>query len=226
MPKHIVVTGCSQGLGLALIQGFIDSGHKVSGCSRNTQRMNELREQFGEEHYFEAVDVSDPDQVYSWASNCLEQQGAVDLIVNNAAIINPNARMWEVDDQQWSELININVKGVFYVSKAFLPSLIKANHGVLVNVSSGWGRSAAAEVATYCCSKWAVEGLTRSLAEEVPSGVAAIPLNPGIIHTTLLESCFGSSASHFPSPQQWAETAVPFLLGLSAADNGQPLTVN
>ena len=226
MPKHIVVTGCSQGLGLALIQGFIDSGHKVSGCSRNTQRMNELREQFGEEHYFEAVDVSDPDQVYSWASNCLEQQGAVDLIVNNAAIINPNANMWEVDDQQWSELININVKGVFYVSKAFLPSLIKANHGVLVNVSSGWGRSAAAEVATYCCSKWAVEGLTRSLAEEVPSGVAAIPLNPGIIHTTLLESCFGSSASHFPSPQQWAETAVPFLLGLSAADNGQPLTVN
>ncbi|MFL2866528.1 MAG: SDR family oxidoreductase [Pirellulaceae bacterium] len=226
MPKHIVVTGCSQGLGLALIQGFIDSGHKVSGCSRNTQRMNELREQFGEEHYFEAVDVSDPDQVYSWASNCLEQQGAVDLIVNNAAIINPNASMWEVDDQQWSELININVKGVFYVSKAFLPSLIKANHGVLVNVSSGWGRSAAAEVATYCCSKWAVEGLTRSLAEEVPSGVAAIPLNPGIIHTTLLESCFGSSASHFPSPQQWAETAVPFLLGLSAADNGQPLTVN
>ena len=226
MPKHIVVTGCSQGLGLALIQGFIDSGHKVSGCSRNTQRMNELREQFGEEHYFEAVGVSDPDQVYSWASNCLEQQGAVDLIVNNAAIINPNASMWEVDDQQWSELININVKGVFYVSKAFLPSLIKANHGVLVNVSSGWGRSAAAEVATYCCSKWAVEGLTRSLAEEVPSGVAAIPLNPGIIHTTLLESCFGSSASHFPSPQQWAETAVPFLLGLSAADNGQPLTVN
>ncbi|MDB4863238.1 SDR family oxidoreductase [Pirellulaceae bacterium] len=226
MPKHIVVTGCSQGLGLALIQGFIDSGHKVSGCSRNTQRMNELREQFGEEHYFEAVDVSDPDQVYGWANNCLKQQGAVDLIVNNAAIINPNASMWEVDDQQWSELININVKGVFYVSKAFLPSLIKANHGVLVNVSSGWGRSAAAEVATYCCSKWAVEGLTRSLAEEVPSGVAAIPLNPGIIHTTLLESCFGSSASHFPSPQQWAETAVPFLLGLSAADNGQPLTVN
>ena len=226
MPKHIVVTGCSQGLGLALIQGFIDSGHKVSGCSRNTQRMNELREQFGEEHYFEAVDVSDPDQVYGWANNCLEQQGAVDLIVNNAAIINPNASMWEVDDQQWSELININVKGVFYVSKAFLPSLIKANHGVLVNVSSGWGRSAAAEVATYCCSKWAVEGLTRSLAEEVPSGVAAIPLNPGIIHTTLLESCFGSSASHFPSPQQWAEAAVPFLLGLSAADNGQPLTVN
>ena len=226
MPKHIVVTGCSQGLGLALIQGFIDSGHKVSGCSRNPQRMNELREQFGEEHYFEAVDVSEPDQVYGWANNCLERQGAVDLIVNNAAIINPNANMWEVDDQQWSELININVKGVFYVSKAFLPSLIKANHGVLVNVSSGWGRSAAAEVATYCCSKWAVEGLTRSLAEEVPSGVAAIPLNPGIIHTTLLESCFGSSASHFPSPQQWAEAAVPFLLGLSAADNGQPLTVN
>ena len=226
MPKHIVVTGCSQGLGLALIQGFIDSGHKVSGCSRNALRMDALQERFGDQHYFEGVDVSKPDQVYTWANNCLGRQGPVDLIVNNAAIINPNANMWEVDDQQWSELIDINVKGVFYVSKAFLPSMIKANHGVLVNVSSGWGRSAAAEVATYCCSKWAVEGLTRSLAQELPSGVAAIPLNPGVIHTTLLESCFGSSASHFPSPEQWAEAAVPFLLGLSAAENGQPLSVN
>ena len=152
MPKHIVVTGCSQGLGLALIQGFIDSGHKVSGCSRNPLRMDALQKEFGDQHYFEEVDVSKPEQVYAWANNCLGRQGPVDLIVNNAAIINPNANMWEVDDQQWSELIDINVKGVFYVSKAFLPSMIKANHGVLVNVSSGWGRSAAAEVATYGCS--------------------------------------------------------------------------
>lgn len=226
MNKHIVVTGCSQGLGLALVQGFIAHGHNISGCSRNAERMEELQHQFGDEHNFQAIDVSKPSQVYEWAENCLKRQQTVDLVINNAAIINPNSNMWEVEDQPWSDLVDINIKGVFYVSKAFLPSMIENNHGVLVNISSGWGRSTAAEVATYCCSKWAVEGLTRSLAQEVPSGVAAIPLNPGIVHTTLLESCFGENAHHFPSPQQWAEDAVPFLLGLSAADNGQPLTVS
>ena len=78
MPKHIVVTGCSQGLGLALIQGFIDSGHKVSGCSRNPLRMDALQKEFGDQHYFEEVDVSKPDQVYAWANNCLGRQGPVD----------------------------------------------------------------------------------------------------------------------------------------------------
>ncbi|MBK96631.1 MAG: oxidoreductase [Planctomycetaceae bacterium] len=226
MSKHIVVTGCSQGLGLALIEGFISAGHTVSGCSRNSLKMQELNDQFGEAHYFTDVDVSSAPHVNRWAEACLEKSGPVDLVINNAAIINPNANMWEIEDEQWSQLVDINIKGVFYVCKAFLPSMIANSHGVLVNISSGWGRSAAAEVSTYCCSKWAVEGLTRSLAQEVPAGIAAIPLNPGIIHTSLLESCFGSSASQFPSPQQWAQDAVPFLLGLNADDNGQPLTVN
>ena len=225
MTKHIVVTGCSRGLGLALIRGFIARGHQVSGCSRNAECMQQLQQEFGDDHYFEALDISNATQVSQWAENCLERQGPVDLVINNAAIINPNANMWEVDDQQWSDLVDINIKGVFYVSKAFLKSMVTNNSGVLVNISSGWGRSASAEVATYCCSKWAVEGLTRSLAQEVPDGVAAIPLNPGIIHTELLESCFGSSATQFPSPSQWAEDAVPFLLALKASDNGQPLTV-
>jgi len=225
MTKHIAVTGCSRGLGLALIRGFIALGHKVSGCSRNPECMQQLQQEFGDDHYFEALDISNATQVSQWAENCLKRQGPVDLVINNAAIINPNANMWEVDDQQWSDLVDINIKGVFYVSKAFLKSMVTNNSGILVNISSGWGRSASAEVATYCCSKWAVEGLTRSLAQEVPDGVAAIPLNPGIIHTELLESCFGSSATQFPSPSQWAEDAVPFLLALKASDNGQPLTV-
>ena len=225
MTKHIAVTGCSRGLGLALIEGFIARGHRVSGCSRNVERIQQLQRQFGDGHYFEALDISNATHVYQWAETCLKRHGPVDLVINNAAIINPNANMWEVDDQQWSDLVDINIKGVFYVSKAFLKSMVSNNSGVLVNISSGWGRSTSAEVATYCCSKWAVEGLTRSLAQEVPDGVAAIPLNPGIIHTELLESCFGTSATQFPSPSQWAEDAVPFLLELNASDNGQVLTV-
>ena len=134
--------------------------------------------------------------------------------------------MWDVSEQEFSDVIDTNIKGIYNTIKEFVPNMIKTGKGTVVNFSSGWGRSTSPEVAPYCSSKWAVEGLTRSLAQALPPGVAAIPLNPGIIHTTLLESCFGDSASQFPSPQQWARDAVPFLLGLTAADNGQPLTVH
>jgi len=96
---------------------------------------------------------------------------------------------------------------------------------VVVNFSSGWGRATAAEVAPYCATKWAIEGLTQAFAQELPPGMAAVPLNPGIIDTDMLRSCFGEDAGSYLSPEEWAEKAVPFLLKLGAKDNGKALTV-
>ena len=79
-------------------------------------------------------------------------------------------------------------------------------------------------VGPYCATKWAIEGLTRALADDLPYGMAAIPLNPGIIHTDMLESCFGANAAAYPRAEQWAKKAVPFLLDLGQEDNGDPLT--
>jgi hypothetical protein len=87
--------------------------------------------------------------------------------------------------------------------------MIARSHGVIVNFSSGWGRSTSPEVAPYCATKWAIEGLTRALAQELPRGMAAVPLNPGIIDTDMLRACFGSAASGYPDPKEWAESAVP-----------------
>jgi NAD(P)-dependent dehydrogenase (short-subunit alcohol dehydrogenase family) len=101
--------------------------------------------------------------------------------------------------------------------------MIKKRHGVIVNFSSGWGRSVDAEVAPYCASKWAIEGLTLALAQELPAGVAAVSLNPGIINTDMLQTAFGKSASGYISPEDWALQAVPFLLALRASDNGKQL---
>ena len=70
-----------------------------------------------------------------------------------------------------------------------------------------------------------MEGLTQALAQELPAGMAAIPLNPGIINTDMLRSCFGGSASAYPSAEEWAKLAVPFLLKLGARENGRPLSV-
>ena len=107
----------------------------------------------------------------------------------------------------------------------FVPAMISAGSGVVVNFSSGWGRSTSPDVAPYCATKWAIEGLTQALADELPSGMAAVPLNPGVIHTDMLDSCFGASAASYPSPETWAKRAVPFILGITTKDSGQPLTV-
>ncbi|MEQ8785219.1 MAG: SDR family oxidoreductase [Pirellulaceae bacterium] len=223
--KLIVLTGVSRGLGRAMLEGFADRGHTVIGCARSAGAVNELREKFAAPHRFDAVDVADDAQVGHWAESVLAQSGAPDLLINNAAAINANTELWNVPPEEFSTVIDVNIKGMFYVLRHFTPAMIERGGGVIVNFSSGWGRSTSAEVAPYCATKWAVEGLTRAMAEELPSGLAAVPLNPGIIHTEMLESCFGDGASSFPTPARWAKKAVPFLLALGPRDNGEPLTV-
>jgi NAD(P)-dependent dehydrogenase (short-subunit alcohol dehydrogenase family) len=81
------------------------------------------------------------------------------------------------------------------------------------------------QVSAYCTSKWAVEGLTRSLAKELPKGMAAVALSPGVLNTELLTSCFGASAALYPSPESWAPQAAEMILGFGVADNGTSQTV-
>jgi NAD(P)-dependent dehydrogenase (short-subunit alcohol dehydrogenase family) len=128
-----------------------------------------------------------------------------------------------VDEFAW--LIDVNIKGVFHVLRHFLPAMVARGEGTIVNFSSGWGRSTSPEVAPYCATKFAVEGMTLALAQELPAGMCAVPLNPGIINTDMLQQAFGSGAGNYPAPERWAKKAVPFLLGLSARDNGKPQSV-
>jgi len=223
--KTIVVTGVTHGLGRAMAEEFARLGHVVLGCGRSQKLIDELKEKLGDPHDFYAVDVSVDDAVKSWASVCLTTHSPPDLLINNAGVINKNARLWEISSAEFSKVIDVNVKGTANVIRHFGPSMVKRKAGVIVNLSSGWGRSTDAEVAPYCASKWAIEGLTQSLAQELPSGMAAVPLNPGIINTEMLRSSFGGSANNYPTAEEWAKIAVPFLLGLGAKDNGKQLTV-
>jgi len=222
--KLIIVTGVSRGLGRALTDGFVKAGHTVIGTARSQSAIDGLNLAYGSPHRFDVVDQSDPVHVNDWTVSVLKEQGVPDLLINNAAVINENAPLWEISEKDFSTLIDINIKGVFYICRSYLPAMIERGSGVVVNLSSGWGRSVAAEVASYCASKWAVEGMTQALAEELPPGLAAVPLNPGVINTDMLQSCFGESARDYRSAAQWADTAVPFLLKLDATDNGKALS--
>jgi NAD(P)-dependent dehydrogenase (short-subunit alcohol dehydrogenase family) len=222
---HIVITGVSRGLGAAMTSEFISAGHQVSGCCRSTAAVEQLNEQHGPQHGFHAVDVTDLAAVTSWARQVEQRAGAAELLLNNAGLANRPGDLWEVDPAEFSQLIDINIKGVFHVLTAFLPAMISQAQGVVVNFSSGWGRSTSPSVAPYCASKWAIEGLSQALASEVPAGISVVALNPGIIDTEMLQRCFGEQASSYENPAEWVQRAVPYLLSLGPDDNGRQATV-
>lgn len=220
----VVITGATRGLGRAMVAEFVGRGWTVAGCGRSAAAVEELGRRFGSPHRFACVDVRDDAAVRHWAQGTLDALGAPDLLLNNAAVINRLAPLWELSAGEFDLVIDVNIKGVTNVIRHFVPAMIRRGRGVIVNFSSGWGRSVDAQVAPYCATKWAIEGLTKALAEELPRGLAAVALNPGVIHTDMLASCFGAAAADYPSPEQWARSAVPFLLKLGPGHNGQSLT--
>lgn len=225
-PRTVVITGVTRGLGLAMAQKFIELGHTVLGCGRTRDIIDTMRRGFKcPPNDFAAVDVAQESQVEPWAARLLSSHGAPDLLINNASVINKNAPLWQVPAEEFDHLTEVNINGVANVIRHFMPAMIAKKSGLIINISSGWGRSVDKDVAPYCATKWAIEGLTLALAEELPRGMGAIPLNPGIIDTDMLRSCFGGSASRYPSPQKWVEKAVPFILTLNSRDNGKPHTV-
>lgn len=223
--RVVLITGVTRGLGEVMTEKFASLGHRVIGCGRRAEAIESLRVRHTAPHRFDVVDVSRDVEVARWAKSVLSEFGPPDLVLNNAAVINRNAALWNVPVEEFDAVIDINIKGTANVVRHFAPAMIERRCGAIVNFSSGWGRSASSDVAPYCASKWAIEGLTQSMAQELPDGMAAVPLDPGIISTEMLRSCFGSSASRYPDPAQWVEVAVPFLLQISAKDNGNPLSI-
>ena len=224
-PKVIVLTGATRGLGQAMTRKFIELGNRVLGCGRSRDGVEMLRRTFGPPHDFAAVDVSQEGQVERWAARMLSTHGAPDLLINNAGLINQNMPLWQVPAEEFDRVIDVNIKGVANVIRHFVPAMTARKTGVIVNFSSTWGRTVAPEVAPYCATKWAIEGLTQALAHELPRGMAAVPFNPGVIDTDMLRSCLGDKASRYPTPEEWAERAVPILLQLNSRDNGKPAAV-
>jgi len=223
--RLVVLTGATRGLGRAMLTEFAAAGHVVAGCGRNGTRVAEVRKEFPAPHRFATVDVADDRQVAQWAAHVLTTVGVPDLLLNNAALINLPAALWAVPASEFDALIDVNVKGVANVIRHFVPAMVREGRGVIVNFSSGWGRGTAPGVAPYCASKWAIEGMTKALAQDLPAGMAAIALDPGIIDTEMLRAAFGDEAGEHPSPEAWAKRAVPQILKMAPKHNGKSLGI-
>lgn len=222
----VAITGVTNGLGKALVYQFAKLGWKIAGCARSVDPIRQLQNELSSNCLFSVVDVSDESAVDLWKKEVLAKVGIPDLLINNAAVVNRRALLWEISPSEFSHIMEVNVNGVFHVLRAFIPSLIQHGKGVIVNISSGWGKEGEASVSPYCASKFAVEGLTQSLARELPQTISVVALDPGGgVNTAMLQKCYGEEAKNYPSPEEWAQLAVPYLLSLSRKENGKSLTV-
>ncbi|KAI3993244.1 hypothetical protein MKX01_009987 [Papaver californicum] len=235
--KTILITGVSKGLGKALALEMAKRGHTIIGCSRSQDKLDSLQTELTSsstqtsspireiKHLLMKADVRSDGSIAELAKLVMESKCLPDIIVNNAGTINKNNRIWEVPAEEFDAVIDTNIKGIANILRHFMPHMVEIKKGIIVNMSSGWGRSGAAQVAPYCASKWAIEGMTRSVAKEVPEGMAIVALSPGVVNTDMLASCFGASASVYQAPESWAPKAAAMILNLTPADNGASLTV-
>ena len=222
--KLIIITGVTRGLGRALSDQYLKMGHTVIGCGRNAEIIKKMSAKYPTNTDFQALDVSDYESVIFWANRIIKSFGSPDFLLNNAGIMNDNRNLWEVSKRNFSEVVDTNIKGIFNTVKGYVPEMINQKRGIIVNFSSGWGRTTSPKVAPYCTSKWAVEGLTKSLAQELPQGLSAVALSPGVIDTDMLRLCWGKSASAHEKPDTWAQRVAPYILKISSKDNGASIT--
>ena len=165
-PKStVVITGVTRGLGRAMVDEFVRLGHFVFGCGRTKPLIEELSRSYPE-HDFQRVDVASDKEVRRWAARFLDQHAAPDYVLNNAAVIN-SISLLKVSDKDFSNVMDINVKGVVNVVRHFAPSMEKCKRGIIVNFNSRWGQQFEPNMGPYCATKWAVVAITRVLAEEL-----------------------------------------------------------
>lgn len=221
--RCILITGATRGIGRALTERFVADGHVVLGCGRNELDVRELETRFPAPHRFASVDVSDAAAVLAWAERLVADDLVPDLVINNAALMNDLAPLWKVPADEFDRMLAVNVSGVANVVRAFVPAMIARRRGVIVNLSSGWGRSTSPEVGPYCTTKYAVEGLSGCLAQELPAPLACVALSPGVVATDMLRKCLPDVAKVSVGPEEWAGRFAADLLALGRNENGQSL---
>ncbi|MDA1782500.1 SDR family oxidoreductase [Bacillus cereus] len=223
--KSVIITGVTQGLGRAMVDRFHELGWNIYGCGRSKDKIEELKKQYSKIHDFQVIDVSDSQQVNNWANYILNTHTAPDMIINNASIVNQNAQLWKITAQEFENVMYVNVNGVVNVIRAFVPAMVARKEGIIINMSSSWGREGEAELAPYCASKFAIEGITKSMALELPHGMAVVALDPGgSISTPMLKSCAPQYINESPTPETWSHKAIEYILNITIDKNGDSLT--
>jgi len=236
--KNAVVTGAAAGIGKAIALTFAQEGARVAVCDldhENAEKTTEeIRSAGGVAHAYE-TDVSDWKNVNEVIEKILVEFEAIDILVNNAGITRDNLII-RMSNEEWNDVLNVNLKGVFNFTKAVAPTMLRRRAGKIISIASVVGIMGNAGQANYAASKAGIIGLTKALAKEfAPRGVSVNAIAPGFIKTRMTEALTEQQKSALLSripfarlgePEDVARTALFLASHLSDYITGQVLVVD
>jgi len=184
-----VITGGGQGIGFTVAQRILDSGGMVSVWDIDQGLLDKLMESLGgDSDRVQAlnVNIGDLEAVESGVAKAMEKFGKIDVLINNAAIVGPNAPTWEYPAKAFMDVVHIGLIGTFNVCRTVVPHMIAANYGRIVNVSSVAGKEGNPKAPAYSSMKAAVLALTKSLGKELADyEISVNAVTPAVAKTTM-----------------------------------------
>jgi serine 3-dehydrogenase len=214
--KIVLVTGASSGIGAACAAAFAADGCRLVLVARRRDRLeelaNELRREAGVEILVGSVDVRDRSTVEAWLSALPKRFRAPDILVNNAGLARGLAPLHEGEIDDWDEMIDTNLKGLLYVTRAVLPGMVERGAGHVINIGSIAGHETYPLGNVYCATKHAVAALTRGLSiDTLGTGVRVSAVDPGMVETEF-------SMVRFHGDRERADSVYEGLEPLTARD--------
>lgn len=218
----VLVTGASRGIGAATVRHFAERGHQVAALARSVQDLQALQDALASasgEVFTEACDVSDAEAVRAAFEAAYARFGCLDLVLNNAGLIDPISTMLEADADAWGHTIDVNLKGAFHVLQTALRLMQPQGKGMVINLSSGAANRPMEGWSAYCASKAALQMLTRCAdLENRAHGLKVLGLSPGTVATpmqTRIRESGVNPVSQLPAsahiPPEWVAQAIDYL---------------
>lgn len=217
--KTAIVTGASRGIGDATARRLAKAGANVGLLARTTNDIERIAGEIGANALALRCDVADWASVDAAFDHVLERFGGLHILVNNAGLIDPVARLENADPEGWNRAVDVNLKGVFHGIRNALPAMKRSGGGIIVNISSGAATNALEGWSHYCATKAAVLMLTRAVhKEEAENGIRSVGLSPGTVATYMQESIKASGINPVSKldwsvhiPAEWVGEAIAWL---------------
>lgn len=203
--KVVMITGASRGIGEAAARLFAEEGAKVCLLARSRKEISRIADEIGSAALAIPCDVSRYPEVAAAVTACVDAFGGLDILINNAGVIEPIAGLMDSDPDEWGHVIDINVKGVYHGMRAAMPVMAAAGGGTVLTISSGAAHNALEGWSHYCTSKAGAAMLTKCLHKEgAGKGIRAIGLSPGTVATQMQREIKASGVNPV-SQLEWSD---------------------